>query len=137
MRARYSAFAVGNVDFIQASTVTRNRHQVDRDSTEAWSKQSEWHGLEILDTEAGGPSDDTGIVEFVAHYAAGGEEVAHHEVASFEKVDGTWFFVDGILQNQQPFRRTTPKIGNNDPCPCGSGLKWKKCCKRSKPQATS
>jgi preprotein translocase subunit SecA len=22
----------------------------------------------------------------------------------------------------------TPKVGRNDPCPCGSGLKYKKCC---------
>lgn len=25
-------------------------------------------------------------------------------------------------------RRETPKVGRNDPCPCGSGLKFKKCC---------
>jgi uncharacterized protein YecA (UPF0149 family) len=25
-------------------------------------------------------------------------------------------------------RRETPKIGRNDPCPCGSGKKYKKCC---------
>jgi preprotein translocase subunit SecA len=27
----------------------------------------------------------------------------------------------------QPIRRESPKIGRNDPCPCGSGLKFKKC----------
>ena len=27
-----------------------------------------------------------------------------------------------------PIRRTTPKVGRNDPCPCGSGKKFKKCC---------
>jgi preprotein translocase subunit SecA len=27
----------------------------------------------------------------------------------------------------QPVRRESPKIGRNDPCPCGSGLKFKKC----------
>jgi hypothetical protein len=27
-----------------------------------------------------------------------------------------------------PFIREEPKIGRNDPCPCGSGKKWKKCC---------
>ena len=26
------------------------------------------------------------------------------------------------------FRRDTPKIGRNEPCPCGSGRKFKKCC---------
>ena len=29
---------------------------------------------------------------------------------------------------QTPKRRTTPKVGRNDPCPCGSGKKYKKCC---------
>ena len=27
-----------------------------------------------------------------------------------------------------PFVRATPKIGRNEPCPCGSGRKYKKCC---------
>ena len=27
-------------------------------------------------------------------------------------------------------RRTTPKVGRNDPCPCGSGKKYKNCCGR-------
>jgi hypothetical protein len=30
-----------------------------------------------------------------------------------------------------PFRRTEPKIGRNEPCPCGSGKKYKKCCGQS------
>lgn len=28
-----------------------------------------------------------------------------------------------------PIRREAPKLGLNDPCPCGSGRKWKKCCR--------
>jgi uncharacterized protein YecA (UPF0149 family) len=28
---------------------------------------------------------------------------------------------------QEPYRRSEPKIGRNDPCPCGSGKKHKKC----------
>ena len=28
---------------------------------------------------------------------------------------------------QQPVRRESPKVGRNDPCPCGSGEKFKKC----------
>ena len=30
-------------------------------------------------------------------------------------------------QNEQPFVRNTQKIGRNDPCPCGSGKKYKQC----------
>ncbi|MDX2170261.1 MAG: SEC-C metal-binding domain-containing protein [Deltaproteobacteria bacterium] len=29
---------------------------------------------------------------------------------------------------QEPVRRAEPKVGRNDPCPCGSGKKFKKCC---------
>jgi preprotein translocase subunit SecA len=28
----------------------------------------------------------------------------------------------------QPIRHTGREIGRNDPCPCGSGKKYKKCC---------
>jgi preprotein translocase subunit SecA len=31
---------------------------------------------------------------------------------------------------QPNIRRTEPKVGRNDPCPCGSGKKYKKCCSR-------
>jgi hypothetical protein len=31
-------------------------------------------------------------------------------------------------QNIEPYTRTSPKVGRNDPCPCGSGKKYKKCC---------
>ncbi len=30
----------------------------------------------------------------------------------------------------RPYVRETPKVGRNDPCPCGSGKKYKKCCGR-------
>lgn len=33
-----------------------------------------------------------------------------------------------LLLSKQPYIREEPKIGRNDPCPCGSGKKHKKCC---------
>jgi uncharacterized protein len=33
-----------------------------------------------------------------------------------------------------PYQRTAPKVGRNDPCPCGSGQKYKKCCGVSAPE---
>ena len=36
---------------------------------------------------------------------------------------------DGTVE-KKPVVRTSPKVGRNDPCPCGSGLKYKKCCGR-------
>jgi len=35
---------------------------------------------------------------------------------------------DGEPQKKKPVRRTNEKTGRNDPCPCGSGKKFKKCC---------
>lgn len=32
---------------------------------------------------------------------------------------------------KQPVRNASRKIGRNEPCPCGSGLKYKKCCGRN------
>jgi hypothetical protein len=37
-------------------------------------------------------------------------------------------FLDDLFPMNQPYRRTAPKIAPNDPCPCGSGKKYKKCC---------
>ncbi|MCF2663403.1 preprotein translocase subunit SecA [Oscillibacter valericigenes] len=54
------------------------------------------------------------------------EEVKRERVAKgmVENVGG-----DGTTPKKQPMKKTV-KIGRNDPCPCGSGLKWKKCtCK--------
>jgi preprotein translocase subunit SecA len=32
----------------------------------------------------------------------------------------------------QPIRRATPKVGRNEPCPCGSGKKYKHCCGKAR-----
>jgi len=44
-----------------------------------------------------------------------------------EEEDATQYFYSG----SKPFVHTTPKVGRNDPCPCGSGKKYKKCCGKS------
>jgi uncharacterized protein len=36
-----------------------------------------------------------------------------------------------LFSNTATVRRVTPKIGRNDPCPCGSGKKFKQCCGRT------
>lgn len=50
--------------------------------------------------------------------------------------DDDWFDDFGYMPPmyesvQQPYVRTSAKIGRNDPCPCGSGKKYKKCCGRN------
>ncbi|MBI2374246.1 MAG: SEC-C domain-containing protein [Deltaproteobacteria bacterium] len=128
MRSRYTAYATGEVDHVIASHDPRTRKELDRNDMERWSRESTWKGLRILSTSGGGEPDQEGRVEFVAMYDdANGRPVGHHENARFERIDGRWYFVDGDIVEKQPFRREQPKVGRNDPCPCGSGKKYKKC----------
>ena len=44
--------------------------------------------------------------------------------ASLENING----IDNETTNHEPVKNDGPKIGRNDPCPCGSGKKYKQCC---------
>jgi len=131
MRSRYTAYAQGNVDYIIDTHDPERSGEVDRSSTETWSRKSEWLGLEILGTEAGTEDDEEGVVEFVARYKLKGVTVDHRERAEFRRIKGRWFFMDGHEIAPPPARKLTPDVGRNDPCPCGSGKKYKKCCGRA------
>jgi hypothetical protein len=39
--------------------------------------------------------------------------------------------LSSVQKKVETFRREEPRVGRNDPCPCGSGKKFKKCCGRS------
>ena len=127
MRARYSAYTMANIDFIERTMHSSTRAGFNRENTQKWAEESEWHALEILNVIDGKEDDVEGSVEFVATYSQNDEKIRHHEVSTFRKEAEVWTFVDGRMANQT-FRRDQPKIGRNDPCPCGSGKKFKKCC---------
>lgn len=127
MRARYTAYARHEIDFIMSSLSPTRKKDTDRKATEEWSRETRWSGLEILSTEKGGPGDETGKVEFIARFQEKEEAKEHHELATFLKLNGSWYFEDGRTPPQKPIKLESPKIGRNDPCHCGSGKKYKKC----------
>ncbi|MBM4309903.1 MAG: YchJ family protein [Deltaproteobacteria bacterium] len=127
MRARYSAYAKTEVDFIIATTHPDKREGLLTEGIRRWSERSTWHGLEMIATDVGA-DDLTGSVEFIAHYTEKNTKKKHHELAQFARVDGTWYFSDGTPIVPAQFVRPQPKVGRNEPCPCGSGKKHKKCC---------
>jgi len=100
---------------------------MDREATENWSKSADWKGLRIVRTEKGGPNDTEGVVEFVAEYVIDGLKDEHKETARFVKKDGDWLYDSGEVKTATVVR-ATPKVGRNEPCPCGSGKKYKQCC---------
>lgn len=128
MRARYTAHCVGEFGFLETSVHSSTRESVDRDKLRKWSEMVTWQGLEVLGTEGGGPKDETGFVSFVARYSVGDTPQEIREDAEFTRENGEWRYLDGNVHGHTPFRRETPKTGRNEPCPCGSGKKFKKCC---------
>lgn len=131
LRARYSAFTIGEIDFLLNSHHSKTRGEVKRQEIEDWSKNSEWHGLEIVKQEGGQASDEKGTLTFCARFKdkkADGEPQEHWEQSLFEKENGEWRFLDARGLKQGTYRREEPKVGRNDPCPCGSTKKYKKCC---------
>ncbi|MFF8651317.1 YchJ family protein [Streptomyces griseoluteus] len=86
MRSRYSAFVVGDVEYLVRTWHPRTRpEELDLDPGTRWT------GLEILDTEGGSAFHTTGTVTFRASYRGG----SLHERSRFERVDGAWVYVDG------------------------------------------
>jgi SEC-C motif domain protein len=128
MRSRYSAYVKHDYKHLEQSLSEAQRSDFSLEETRKWAESAEWLGLTVRSTEKGGPEDTEGVVEFSAKFRIEGKEHEHVEAGSFVKKDTNWFY-DGTVQTApQTIRREAPKIGRNDPCPCGSGKKYKKCC---------
>lgn len=141
MRSRYTAYTICDVDYIKETLAPESQHDFDIANTKRWAKQSKWLGLKIHNA-TGGPNDNKGTVEFTATYREKNETLEHHETSQFRKDSkGRWLFLSGDAHTHKEGEghhhhqdkpetvvRDTPKIGRNDPCPCGSQKKYKKCC---------
>ena len=127
MRSRYTAYAEHEIDYIIKTCEDRGKKNIDYKSTRDWSEQSKWLGLNIITVEKGAVSDIDGTVEFEATYEKEGKKEVHRETAKFRKEKDEWLYVEGVFP-QDTIVRSSPKIGRNDPCPCGSGKKYKHCC---------
>ena len=128
MRSRYAAFVRGEIDYLIGTHAEETRAQADREALARWARETRWEGLEILATERGGATDDDGIVEFIARGTTRGAAFAQRERSRFRRDGGRWYYLDGKAGGE-PARRTAT-AGRNDPCPCGSGMKYKRCCGR-------
>ena len=125
MRSRYTAYVRGAIDYLIETHDASTRGELDRAGIAAWSRETQWLGLEIVETVRGGEADDDGVVEFVARGSSGGKPFEHRERSQFRRRDGRWFYVDG-KQPREP-ARVTAIVSRNEPCPCGSGMKYKRC----------
>lgn len=90
MRSRYSAFVLRDADYLLATW-----HEDHRPSRVRFTPGQRWLGLRICRTEAGGPDDEQGIVEFVARFKILGRGYRLHETSRFKREQGRWFYCDG------------------------------------------
>lgn len=93
MRSRYSAFAVGDGDYL-----FRTWHPRTRPSDVTVDPGITWIGLTVVDTVAGGPDDDHGEVEFTARFQSAGRGDRLRERSRFERRAGRWFYVDAVAE---------------------------------------
>lgn len=125
MRSRYTAYAVGALDHLLESLHPDHRADYDAEGARRWAEGSDWLALEVRETVA---DEERGTVEFVATYRRKGEKRSHHEIGRFERHKGRWYYTDGQMVTPGTVRHDGPRVGRNDPCICGSGKKYKKCC---------
>ena len=92
MRSRFAAFRDGDVAWLLASW-----HPSTRPADLSLDDGVRWRGLQIVDTEGGGETDDEGTVEFRATYLSDGAHGVLHERSRFVREAGRWLYVDGTF----------------------------------------
>lgn len=123
MRSRYSAYCHHDKNPQCYSYIVQTYHSKARTlHSEAdiadFAKAVRFIGLKIID-DAKLTSNQ---VHFIASYLAGDKLEMLDEVSDFELEQGRWMYCSGVLTEHPVVR-----LSRNDPCPCGSGLKFKKC----------
>lgn len=92
MRARYSAYAAGELDYLWRTWHPRTRPEALQPNPNLT-----WTRLEIVDVDAGQPGDDKGEVEFRAFYRSDDVPEVLHERSRFKVRARRWFYTDGDL----------------------------------------
>lgn len=128
MRSRYAAYVKTEITYILETILPENRKNIDEQGIRKWSEKTDWKGLEIIKTFDGGAEDTTGTVEFIVHFKDKELACKHHEISKFKKHQNKWYYDDSEFPSPKQFTRTEAKVQRNDPCPCGSNKKYKKCC---------
>ena len=127
MRSRYTAYVVHAIDYIINTCLEKNK--MNPEGIKDWSEKSTWLGFKILSLSNDDEEGDRAKIVFESIYERKSLKYVHHETATFKKQDNRWFYDDGEIL-PQTIARAGPKTGRNDPCPCGSGKKYKLCCGR-------
>lgn len=97
MRSRYTAFVLQKAQYLLDTHHPDFRESNALQTLKKSFKNTQWLGLQILDTQQGQTSDTQGIVEFKAHFKTLGQQQLLHERSSFVKEQGQWFYTNGTI----------------------------------------
>ena len=125
MRSRYTAYTMADIDYISKTMREPAALNFDPISTRKWAEQAQWLNLEVIQSYVDPKNSYRGFVEFKAYYHLANQDHCLHELSEFHLQDGQWYYVDGKSVSKTPNKI---KVSRNDPCICGSGKKYKKCC---------
>lgn len=98
MRSRYTAYVRGAVDYLLETQDASTRKTSERAAIAKFARDTGWLGLEIVGTERGGETDDDGIVEFIARGVTNRQPFMQRERSRFRRVDGRWYYIDGLIK---------------------------------------
>ena len=93
MRSRYSAYVWGNAQYIFDTYAKEWREKQDEEGWLASFQQIQWESLEIVSIFQGATKDQTGEVEFAAHYRMRGQFLTLHERSFFHREGERWVYV--------------------------------------------
>lgn len=123
MRSRYTAHVVGDTRYLDRTYLPTAKLPPTEDAALPATK---WVKLVINQHDAN-VRPGVSHVDFSAHFTENDQAGVMHEKSEFELIDGRWLFTRTLRQGPAPMVAAA-KVGRNDPCPCGSGKKYKKCC---------
>jgi SEC-C motif-containing protein len=98
MRSRFSAYALGKVDYLIGTRPEAKRADESREELATYCKAVSCVGLKIISKEKGGKDDETGVVTFHASLQTNGRRSLHIETSSFARENGRWVYVDGVTK---------------------------------------
>lgn len=102
MRSRYTAYALGDADYILKTTHKDNPElrlsgRLQKQQILSFSQNTKFNGLEILDVQEGELNDLTGTVTFHVTLSQGNRDVSYTEKSSFKKENGAWIYLKGEM----------------------------------------
>lgn len=114
MRSRYTAFVLKLTHYLRDTW-----HENTRPAGLDLEGSPDWVALKVMGS---GHQGDQGWVHFRAIYRAGDGWGFLEEKSGFCREKDRWYYLSGDTSEG------VLKPGRNEPCPCGSGRKYKACC---------